>query len=70
MLFLDLTRMRKTEELIEELNIGLELNGSLDLKMLKGIGLKMQQLKLQLRLEFYIRAKYDRLFRIPSLQDK
>jgi hypothetical protein len=39
-------RMRKTEELIEELNIGLELNGSLDLKMLKGIGLKMRQLKL------------------------
>jgi hypothetical protein len=38
--------MRKTEELIEELNIGLEQNGNLDLKMLKGIGLKMQQLKL------------------------
>ena len=63
-------RMRKTEELIEELNIGLELNGNLDLKMLRGIGLRMQQLKLQLRLEFYIKAKYDRLFRIPNLQDK
>jgi hypothetical protein len=37
--------MRKTEELIEELNIGLELNGNLDLKMLRGIGLRMQQLK-------------------------
>ena len=46
MLFLDLTRMRKTEELIEELNIGLELNGNLDLKMLRGIGSRMQQLKL------------------------
>jgi len=46
MLFLDLMRMRKTEELIEELNIGLELNGNLDLKMLKGIGLRMRQLKL------------------------
>lgn len=46
MLFLDLMRMRKTEELIEELNIGLELDGNLDLKMLKGIGLRMQQLKL------------------------
>jgi hypothetical protein len=46
MLFLDLTRMKKTEELIEELNIGLELNGNLDLKMLKGIGLRMRQLKL------------------------
>jgi hypothetical protein len=39
-------RMRKTEELIEELNIELELNGSLDLKMLRGIGLRMQQLRL------------------------
>jgi hypothetical protein len=39
-------RMRKTEELIEELNIGLELNGNLDLKMLRGIGLRMRQLKL------------------------
>jgi hypothetical protein len=39
-------RMRKTEELIEELNIGLELNGNLDLKMLKGIGLRMLRLKL------------------------
>jgi len=39
-------RMRKTEELIEELNIGLELNGNLDLRMPKGIGLRMQQLKL------------------------
>jgi hypothetical protein len=38
--------MRKTEELIEELNIGLELNGNLDLKMLKGIGSRMRQLKL------------------------
>lgn len=46
MLFLDLMRMRKTEELIEELNIGLELNGNLDLKMLRGIGLRMRQLKL------------------------
>ena len=63
-------RMRKTEELIEELNIGLELNGNLDLKMLRGIGLRMQQPKLQLRLEFYIKAKYDRLFRIPNLQDE
>jgi hypothetical protein len=38
--------MRKTEELIEELNIGLELNGNLDLKMLRGIGLRMLRLKL------------------------
>ena len=38
-------RMRKTEELIEELNIGLELDGSLDLKMLRGIGSKMRQPK-------------------------
>jgi hypothetical protein len=39
-------RMRKTEELIEELNIELELNGNLDLRMLRGIGLRMQQLRL------------------------
>jgi hypothetical protein len=38
--------MRKAEGLIEELNIGLELNGNLDLKMLKSIGLRMQRLKL------------------------
>jgi hypothetical protein len=38
--------MRKTEELIEELNIGLELNGNLDLRMLRGIGLRMLRLKL------------------------
>jgi hypothetical protein len=38
--------MRKTEELIEELNIGLEPNGNLDLRMLRGIGLRMQRLKL------------------------
>jgi hypothetical protein len=38
--------MRKTEELIEELNIGLELNGNLDLRMLRSIGLRMQRLKL------------------------
>jgi hypothetical protein len=37
--------MRKTEELIEELNIGLELDGNLDLKMLKGFGSRMRQLK-------------------------
>lgn len=46
MLFLDLMRMRKTEELIEELSIELERAGNLDLKMPRGIGLKMQQLKL------------------------
>lgn len=45
MLFLDLMRMRKTEELIEELNIGLEMDENLDLKMLKDIGLKMPLLK-------------------------
>lgn len=45
MLFLDLMRMRKTEELIEGLSIGLEQNGNLDLKMLKDIGLKMPLLK-------------------------
>jgi hypothetical protein len=38
--------MRKTEELIEELSIGLELNGNLDLKMPRDIGSRMQQLKL------------------------
>jgi hypothetical protein len=38
-------RMRKTEELIEELNIGLEPNGNLDLKMLKDFGSRMRQLK-------------------------
>lgn len=45
MLFLDLTKMRKTEELIEELNIGLEMGGSLDLKTPRDIGLKMLPLK-------------------------
>jgi hypothetical protein len=34
-------RMKKTGELIEELSIGLEADGSLDLKMLRSFGTKI-----------------------------
>jgi hypothetical protein len=41
MLFLGLTKMRRTGERTEELSIGLETDESLDLKMLRCFGTKM-----------------------------